>query len=357
LRRLRKALVGVAAALVVVVVLNMVAVNNDTKPAEVTVPGGRILELTGGELQGKEDGPAGKPPIVLLHGWTASLNWWDRITPLLARGHRVIRIDLLGHGGSQKPASGYSIQNQAKLVAEALNQLGVSGATVVGHSMGGSVATALTQQSPQLVSQIVLIDSAPANNFINESLKSTLAKTPVIGQTLWRITPRSVSRSGQAVAFTPGYDFPQVFTDDIRAMTYTAFTHAADASHGYIDQAPLDERLGSLGVRIPVLVIFGSKDRRIDPEAANEYRDVPGAEVEMVTGTGHSPQVEKPVETASLILNFAVPAERAAAQEKARQERAARQARIEARRQARAERRAKAKAKAKARRRARKTKD
>jgi len=64
--------------------------------------------------------------------------------PILARKHRVVAVDLLGHGGSEKPSSGYSIENQADLVAGVLGRLGVRNAEVVGHSLGGSVAVALT---------------------------------------------------------------------------------------------------------------------------------------------------------------------------------------------------------------------
>jgi pimeloyl-ACP methyl ester carboxylesterase len=60
------------------------------------------------------------PPIVLLHGFGAAIGWWDDIAPALATDHRVIRIDLIGHGGTAAPASGYSIERQAALVSVTL---------------------------------------------------------------------------------------------------------------------------------------------------------------------------------------------------------------------------------------------
>ncbi len=54
---------------------------------------------------------------MLIHGFTCAIDWWDRMMPLLERRHRVVAVDLLGHGGSEKPSSGYSMENQAKLVA------------------------------------------------------------------------------------------------------------------------------------------------------------------------------------------------------------------------------------------------
>jgi pimeloyl-ACP methyl ester carboxylesterase len=53
-----------------------------------------------------QDGPRDAPALVLIHGLAASTRWWDDLVPLLARSHHVIRIDMLGHGMSAKPAGG-----------------------------------------------------------------------------------------------------------------------------------------------------------------------------------------------------------------------------------------------------------
>src|SRR5690349_9797796 len=131
----------IAAAVVAVIALllavNTIVTNSETKPAK--ADGGRIVTLPGGDLQVREDGSADKPPVVLIHGWTASLHWFDRITPLLAGSYRVIRVDLLGHGGSAKPKDGYSMEEQADRVAAALVKVGVRRALVAGHSTGGEV--------------------------------------------------------------------------------------------------------------------------------------------------------------------------------------------------------------------------
>ena len=71
--------------------------------------------------------------------------------PPLERDHRVVAVDLLGFGGSEKPDAGYSIEEQADLVAQALSRLGVHEATVVGHSLGGTVVDALAERPADLV--------------------------------------------------------------------------------------------------------------------------------------------------------------------------------------------------------------
>src|SRR5687767_1053578 len=129
MRRGWKIAIGIAVALVILLTLNTIAVDHETKGAEVTVRGGEILELAGGDVQVLDVGPRSASPIVLIHCYTCAIDWWDAMLPQLRRGHRVVAIDLLGHGGSEKPGSGYEIENQASLVAQALSRLGVRRAT------------------------------------------------------------------------------------------------------------------------------------------------------------------------------------------------------------------------------------
>ena len=309
-----KILIAVVAALAVLLAANTIAVDNETKPAEVTVDGGRILQLSAGDLQVWEDGPTagggGDTPIVLIHCYSCSLHWWDHIVPLLSERHRVIRVDLLGHGGSEKPQSGYSMEDQAALVGEALNQLGVEGAVVVGHSLGATVAAALAEQSSELVDRVVDIDQAPDDSFGSLPFIARLAYVPVLGQFLDRVTPDFAVKDGYEDAFAPGFDIDSGFdtddqvVDDFRAMTYTSFDESSSAGDDYTEEIPLDERLTTAAV--PLLVIFGDEDQIYDPDKSiAAYEDVPGVRTALVEGAGHSPNVEKPEETARLILEFA----------------------------------------------------
>ena len=317
MRRAWKILIGVLVVLAALLAINTVIVDNQTKEAEVTIEGGGILSLPGGDVQVFEEGPVlrSRPgaPIVLLHCYGCSLHWFDELAPLLARRHRVVRIDLLGHGGSQKPGSGYEIDEQAALVAGALDQLGVEGAVVVGHSMGFSVATALATRASQLVDRLVNIDEGPNEDSCSLPFLAKVGHTPVIGQALWRLTPDFAVKDSYENAFAPGYDLADGFpnsdqvVEDFRAMTYTSFGESYDASRDYVKAVPLDDRLRQTAV--PLLSIFGAEDQICDPqEAQAAYQTVPGAQVAEIKGAGHSPNVEKPQESAALIEEFAIDA-------------------------------------------------
>ncbi len=311
-----KITLGVLGGIVVLLLLNALVVSNETKNAYVRDEGARLIDTSGGTLQVLDQGNPQGSPIVLLHCATCSMDWWENLAPLLEQDHRVIRVDLLGMGGSDKPGSGYSIDDQASAVAEALAKLHVVGATVVGHSLGGSVAVALAEQSPQLASRLVIIDQSPEDGFEHESLGEHLSGWPVIGQAIARlvqIAPTSTIRDEYDQAFAPGFniasgfDNPDQPVDDLRAMTYTALRDTVDDEQSFVDQAPLDQRLKDL--HVPVLVIFGAEDQIYDAQAAiARYRaNVPGAQTHLIPGAGHSPNVEKPDLVAPLILAFAKP--------------------------------------------------
>jgi pimeloyl-ACP methyl ester carboxylesterase len=303
--RSAKIAVGVVMTLALLLGLNALVTGAETKSAGVTVPGGRVLGLRGGALQVVERGPRDGSPIVLVHCFTCAIDWWDRMMPLLQREHRVVAVDLLGHGGSEKPDSGYEIENQADLVAEALNRLGVRDAEVVGHSLGGSVVVALAERSPKLVDRVVIVDSEPTHEEGDLGLLARAAFAPVIGDALWRIKPDFSVREGLQVAFAPGFEVPDAFVADLNRMTYSAYDQSADRSADYSQERSLASRVASTGK--PLLVIMGAEEQIIDDprRALAAYaRAVPGARTELIPGAGHSPNVEAPAATASLILAF-----------------------------------------------------
>ncbi len=311
MKRRWKIAIGVLVGLIVLLVVNSIVVNGETKGAKTTVADGKIVQAFGGDVQVTDNGPKSGSPIVLIHCYTCSLSWWDGILPLLDKEHRVIRVDLLGHGGSEKPAAGYSIENQAETIASVLSTLGIQHATVVGHSLGFTVATALAEKSPELVGRLIDIDQAPSNrDFGNSGVLQDLSYVSGIGEALWRITPDFMIRSALKKAFAPGFNLAAGFQDpdqpvhDLREMTYTAYADSHDAENSYTSQTQLSQRLQALAK--PLLVVFGTEDQIYDAtKAANAYKNVPGAQIQMIQGAGHSPNVEKPAETAALILEFA----------------------------------------------------
>jgi pimeloyl-ACP methyl ester carboxylesterase len=303
-RRGRAAL-AVVVALAVALAANTIAVDQVTRAATAR-SGGSVMETGVVPANVKVEGEGS--PIVLIHGFGAALDWWDEIAPRLAAGHRVIRLDLIGHGGTEAPALGYTIERQAKLVAAVLDKLGVQRVVAIGHSMGGEVATALAEADPSRIERLVLIDSPPKPE-TTFKLGTRLALMPVLGELLSRFMSEATIRKMLAQGFAPGFPVPEKFVADVKQLTYTAFRTAHDDSMAYETGKPVVERLAALNPVPPLLVIFGSQDALVAPESAKLYERVPGAQVVILDGPGHSPIVEAPEKTLALIEDFLAPPE------------------------------------------------
>jgi len=296
----RTLIILILAAVGVALFANAMLVGAKTRSA-IARSGGQLMETGVVTANVKVEGEG--PPIVLIHGFGAALDWWDAIAPGLARDHKVIRLDLIGHGGTEAPASGYSIERQAVLVKAVLDKLGVGRLAVVGHSMGGEVATAFTALDPSRVERLVLIDSPPKPETTFD-LMTRLGLMPVIGQALWRLRTDTMLRQALAQGFAPGFSVPEKFVADLWQLTYTVFHNAHDDSIAYVTAEGTPARLSALDPVPPLFVLFGTRAQLISPQSAKLFETVPGASVVMVDGAGHSPMVEAPERTLALIRDF-----------------------------------------------------
>lgn len=288
---------------------------------------GRMVEVDAGVVHVRMDGPAGPPDpsgaepagppgphhvpdIVLLHGYSSSLHAFDGIVPVLARQHRVVRLDLLGHGGTRARTPDFGSARQADMVDQVLDRLGVTGVVVVGHSYGADVAIAVAERRPQ--ARVVVVAQAPDYADARLPRGSALLSRPAVGRALRRLsTTPAVNRSAR-FAFArhtrPGWlvDRADRLTQDFRA-TDPAVDHAVLVDRPrQLAERGLDQRLAALGR--PALVILGARDRLYPAEATRRrYAAVPGVQVVVLADSGHSPPLEQPWRTAELVRAFATP--------------------------------------------------
>jgi pimeloyl-ACP methyl ester carboxylesterase len=295
--RLVLALAVVVAALLLVA--NTVWVDRQTRAATPR-DGGTIIDTGIEPANVKVEGQGS--PILLLHGYGGAIDWWDDITPALAKHHRVIRLDLIGHGGTAAPTTGYEITRQAALVSAVLDNLGVRRVTVVGHSMGGWVGTALASMQGDRVAGLVLIDTPPTVD-LRLGLMTKAHVAPVVGELLSHFVTQERLREGLTESFAPGFTIPEKFVADLEQLPHCVFRQAHVEGLTYC-QKPIQERLAELKPVPPVLSIYGSLDSKISAEDAKLYERVPGATVVTIDGVGHSPQVEVPARTVKLIEGF-----------------------------------------------------
>jgi pimeloyl-ACP methyl ester carboxylesterase len=272
-------------------------VSGDASRPPATAADDVMLPFDDGEIHVCLDGPRAAPALLLVHGTAVSARSWEPMVPLLAGSHRVIRIDLPGCGRSARPdGASYAVPDQARRVGAALDRLGVGQAVVVGHSSGGTVATALTEQRPELVAAVALVNTGP-------DMAAYIAKDVPIRAEAWADLTDEQVRQAMSDGFRPGYEIPPALVEQFRDVDFYVFMAISQAVRAYLGERGLSDRLAPLGK--PLLVIFGEEDRRWRPSSAADYYGVPGATVEMLPGVGHSPNLEDPTRTAALLLAFA----------------------------------------------------
>ncbi|MCX5227243.1 alpha/beta fold hydrolase [Streptomyces sp. NBC_00233] len=248
------------------------------------------------------DGPRQASPLLLIHGSGASGGSWNPVVPALAGSRHVLRVDLPGCGQSP-PAASYDVPGQAVRVAAHLDRLGLGPLTVVGHSSGGYVATALAEQRPDLVRSIALISTGPSlGALLPQPLVLRVLLGPPFGPLLWSRRSDAMIRKGLRATAARPVDIPDDMVAEMRGTTYRTFRTVLRRGTEYLAERSVPERLTTLD--LPVLAVFGTADPRWEPSSVHEYDAVPNARVEQLPGVGHLPMLEAPEATGRLLLDF-----------------------------------------------------
>jgi pimeloyl-ACP methyl ester carboxylesterase len=271
---------------------------------------GSLVDVDGTRVWVEEAGPADGPPIVLVHGFGGSTWSWRETVPALAdAGYRVVALDLANFGLSDKSWDrDTSHARQADLVAGVLDELGIDGATIVGHSMGANVLAWLAARHPERVERAVLVDAAtgPAAADGGGPLGALLQLPNVrrIGQLLLRSVvdeKRLGGILGSAYA-DPSRATPGALAGYAAALRTAGWDDAllAIVRDGGADAPPAP--IGEL-LRVPTLVVWGREDGWIplaDGEALRAA--LPDAEWRIIDDAGHLPMEEQPADFNATLL-------------------------------------------------------
>lgn len=262
-------------------------------------PIGQFVEVEGERLHVVDipaaDGGAA-PPVLLIHG--ASVNLRDMkiaLGPALAAHHRVIVIDRPGRGYSTRPADGWKLGVQARLIHGALKKLGVENPVVVGQSLGSAVALAYTLQYQEEMTGLVLL--APVSHRWPGGVAwyNKVSGWPVAGFLLRRLLipfyGPYAAKSGVPASFGPG-KAPETYVKEsglnlvFRPRDFEA--NAADIRHLKEEVVAMGGRYGE--IRIPTAILMGLSDKTVSREIHAEAlaREIPGVSYETLPDTGHA---------------------------------------------------------------------
>lgn len=122
-----------------------------SKPRMIKAKGDRIkIQLAIWEGKGKQ--------ILCVHGITANSRFWDCLASALSPHHRVIAMDLRGRGLSDKPSTGYSIEDHCKDILALMNDQGLNRPVLMGHSLGAFISLVFVAQNPDKIDRLILVD-------------------------------------------------------------------------------------------------------------------------------------------------------------------------------------------------------
>jgi pimeloyl-ACP methyl ester carboxylesterase len=276
---------------------------------------GRIIDVAGCETYVAEGGSG--PPVFLIHGWGDTADCWRRAVPPLARGHRVLAVDVPPFGRSGQPplTTGQGlIDFYQGFFPDLFRALGVREAAVVGHSLGGAIALHIALDHPELAARLALVAPAGLGNAPPRwwhAVAGTYVPWPAllgIPTPFSRLAVRAGVRSflGQRLFYDP-------------RRLRDAVDHLVDLHGGRRELAALlangralmEGYTGKLLDRVrreldrPVLIVWGAADGLVPASHAEAFAAaVPRAEVHVLEHCGHYPQIERPTLFNRLLAGF-----------------------------------------------------
>ncbi|MEI2701163.1 MAG: alpha/beta fold hydrolase [Baekduia sp.] len=281
-------------------------------------------------LQLRHAGPRGRrlsvaslgegPDVVLIHGLGATKSsFLDAAAMLANSGHRVHALDLPGFGGSDKPLlAPFDAPWFARTVWDTLDELGLTGVHLVGNSLGGRVSIEMALARPQRVRSITGL--CPAVAFVKRDFRHVVrVLRPEFGLLPHRFTRKAVDAQLRDLFCDLGALDPSmadIVVDEFQRI-YTSpgarLAFLSAARNIYLDRpygrGGFYERLAEL--EPPSLFVWATHDRLI-PQAFRSHveRALPAAEHVVLDACGHTPQVERPEETAAMVAAHIARAEK-----------------------------------------------
>lgn len=239
-------------------------------------------------------GTAGQPSLLCLHGITQTAHSWDEVAPALARTHHVRALDQRGHGDSTwAPDGDYRLTTQNGDIERFLGAIDAAPAILVALSMGGLVALTLAARRPDLVRALVVVDIAPeVQRGGVDNIRTFVAATDELDtfedfvQRAHSFNPR---RSLDNIRARLRHNLRQLPNGRWTWKYDPALRNPARVGDGMTD---LWEQVAR--ITCPVLIVRGGESDILDPEVAERFGGIVGAEVRTVPGAGHSVMGDNP---------------------------------------------------------------
>jgi pimeloyl-ACP methyl ester carboxylesterase len=250
------------------------------------------------------------PPVVLLHGLGASAESWQYVAGPLSHHYRVLVPDLIGFGYTDKPDIDYTLDAFVDFVLAFMESVGVSGASLVGHSLGGTIALRVAIRHPGSVERLVVASTGGLGEPPNRLLK--LLRIPLLGELLLRPSPAKTRQALKLYFHDESYVTEELVDLNYRLISQPGAVRAylstirntLTASNSDSDLTTLvTEKLDQ--IEAPTLVLWGEEDRVLSPGNAQvAAQGIRNVEVHLIPEAGHNPMVEQSERFTQAVLDF-----------------------------------------------------
>ena len=267
----------------------------------------RFVELSGGTCHYSVEGPATGRTLVLVHGATVPLWQFDRLVPILhRRGIRTIRLDLFGHGYSDRPDLAHDAALFTRQVVELLDRLGVGdGVDLLGHSLGCAIVARLMLADPGRFNSLIM--TAPVLNFLQANPVARLLRVPLLGELLVAsyVVPMLVRRRTLRYRNIQDGRFVQMFRDQLRVPGFGRSLLSLVRGDALGDQQTHYAALNTLAN--PVLVMSAAGDQIAIPAHIDILRGLlPNAEFCEIEDAEHALILTHPEPVAAHIMRLLI---------------------------------------------------
>jgi pimeloyl-ACP methyl ester carboxylesterase len=234
-------------------------------------------------------------PVVLVHGYTTTSNFWWHQVPDLAKYYRTVRFDLRGHGNSGKPRDiPYDIAGFATDLRNVLDSLGIERAAIFGLSMGGAVVMQFAHDCPERVAALGLISTTAHGLGTHVQADHVLARIREVG---------AAEASQEVIAHSFARSTDPAIVEWAKLEVVKTPQYVAEPAIRALDDFDIRDSLGRFD--FPTLIVVGSEDQ-ITPLEYSRFLHVAIArsELHVVPRAAHFPMLEKPFVFNKIALDF-----------------------------------------------------
>jgi 2-succinyl-6-hydroxy-2,4-cyclohexadiene-1-carboxylate synthase len=247
------------------------------------------------------------PPVVLLHGFTGSTASWTPLRAVLQATHRVVSVDLPGHGRSSTPTAPerLALPRLADDLARVLDLLGVARSAMLGYSLGGRAALHFAVRHPDRLTALVLESASPGIADPAERARRIASDGELASEIEREGIDAFVRRWESLAMWESQAGLPAHLRAALRAQRLANDPHAlATSLRGAGAGATPALSAETLSIPVPTLLIAGSLDAKYLAIARHLAGVIPGARLAVVDGAGHAVHLERPDEFAVLVRDF-----------------------------------------------------